>query len=116
MRILGGFGGPVFFEMFPLVGLVGIDCGLAHGSVAEHFVDGNAGGIEGHEDGGALHFVRDAAEVIAGEHVRHFADAVAHSRGENSCGAIDIVHGEEIAGRVVNWICVGSSFGECGGI
>jgi hypothetical protein len=90
--VLGGFGGPVFLEILPLVGLVGIDGGLANGGVAQHFVDRNAGGIESHEDRGAPHFVREATKMVAREHVRHFANAVAHARRENSCGAVDIGH------------------------
>ena len=61
LGVLGGFAGFEFFELFLLAGFVGVESLLAAGGVLKQIVGGSAGGIEGHEDGGALDVGREGS-------------------------------------------------------
>ena len=63
---------PLHFRLFLLRYFVGIQRVLTQFGVALNLVDGDAGRIQGHEHGGALHFRREAAKVLAFEHLNNF--------------------------------------------
>jgi hypothetical protein len=66
--------------MFPLDGFIGVDGTLPESGVLQHLVHLNARRFEGHQQGCALGFGWQVPDMLAVQHIDHFADAVPEAR------------------------------------
>jgi hypothetical protein len=86
--------------VFPLDGFVGIDGALAQRGILQDFVHLDAGRLERHQQGRALHLSGNAADVLAVQHLYYLADAVSHPRALDAGRTVDLFEPQQLsAGR-----------------